>query len=254
MSRYFPDTGALVGLTFLHDLWRDEAERLFATDNTLYTSRTVLYEYCNSTRENSPETADVDWEAEDGVFGDKLARVRVAQMNLGLKYQSYDNDDLSIGKLVDDFVSEMGIDRNVFPPELIDERIRPNIREFIEDELGDRQVTKALARQTMDALCDTIQTEARKARAEIRERVIEYPEEKFGRDEFMPLLTFVDGHGDQRILSEVADLKEKNVLDTIVTADKSHMYGNRDRLNSVLGIRVVYIKDEFASHSIPSED
>ena len=254
MSRYLLDTGALVGLTFLHDLWHEESERLFATDNTLYTSRTVLYEYCNSTRENSLETADVDWESEDGVFGGKLAKVRVAQMNLDLKYRSYDDEDLSIENLVDDFVSETGIDRDVFPAELIDERIKPNIRAFVVHELGDRQLTRALARQTMDTLCDTIQTEARKTRTRIRERTRMYPEETFDRDEYMPLLTFVDGYGDQRILSEVADLKNKNVLDTIVTADKSHMDGNRERLKSVLGIRVVYIKDEFAKHSIPSED
>lgn len=254
MSSYLLDTGALVGLTFLHDLWRDESERLFATDNTLYITRTVLYEYCNSTRTSAPEDADVIWDAEDGVFGDKLSKVRVAQMNLDLKYQSHSDDELSVRKLVDDFVSEAGIDRDVFPAALINERIKPNIRAFVEDEIGDREVTRTFARKTMDALCDTIQAKAREKRAEIRERVRVYPNEKLDRDEFLPSLTFVNGRGDQLILSEVADLKRKNVLETIVTADKSHMYGNRDRLKAVLGIRIVYIKDEFADHSSPTEN
>jgi len=47
MTRYFLDTGPMLGVTFLHDLWRDESERLFDTDNTLYTCDAAIYEYCN---------------------------------------------------------------------------------------------------------------------------------------------------------------------------------------------------------------
>ena len=252
MARYFLDTGVLVGLTFLHDLWSDEAERLFATDNTLYTSRTVIYEYCNSTANNSPESAGIDWETEEGVFGDKLSKVRVAQMNLDLKYRGYDDDELTLETLVDDFVSETGINREIFPKELIEERIRPNIRAFLEDEIDGREITCDVARETMDVLCDTIQTQARNARETILERVTEYPESDLDRDKFLPILDFVDGYGDQLILSTVANLNEKNILEKIVTADKSHMYGNRDRLKAVLGIHVVFIKDEFADHSRPT--
>ena len=253
MARYFLDTGVLVGLTFLHDLWSDEAERLFATDNTLYTSRTVVYEYCNSTAANSPESAKVDWETEEGVFGDKLSKVRVAQMNLDLKYRGVDEEELTLDTLVDDFVSETGIDREVFPKELIEERIHPNIRAFLEKEIGGREITCDVARETMDVLCDTIQTQARDAREMILKRVTEYPESDLDQDKFLPVLEFVDGYGDKLILSTVANLNKKNILERIVTADKSHMYGNRDRLKAVLGIHVVFIKDEFANPSLPTD-
>lgn len=253
MARYFLDTGVLVGLSFLHDLWSDEAERLFANDNSLYISRTVIYEYCNSTANNSPESADVDWETEEGVFGDKLSKVRVAQMNLDLKYRGVDDEELTLDTLVDDFVSETGIDREVFPKELIEERIRPNIRAFLKDEIDNREITCEVARETMDALCDTIQTQARDARETILERVTEYPESDLNQEKFFSVLGFVDGYGDKLILSTVANLNEKNVLKKIVSADKSHMYGNRDRLKAVLGIHVVFVKDEFASPSLPTD-
>ena len=252
MARYFLDTGVLVGLSFLHDLWFDEAKRLFATDNSLYTSRTVIYEYCNSTANNSPENANVDWETEEGVFGDKLSKIRVAQMNLDLKYRGIDDEELTLDTLVDDFVAETGIDREVFPEKLIEERIRPNIRAFLEDETNGQEITCEVARETMDVLCDTIQTQARDAREMILERVTEYPESDLDQDKFLPVLEFVDGYGDKLILSTVGDLNEKNILKKIVSADKSHMYGNRDRLKAVLGIHVVFVKDEFADHSLPT--
>lgn len=253
MARYFLDTGVLVGLSFFHDLWSDEAESLFATDNSLYTSRTVIYEYCNSTANNSLDSTDVDWATEKGVFGDKLSKVRVAQMNLDLKYQGVADEELTLDTLVDDFVSETGIDREVFPKGLIEERIRPSIRVFLENEIDDQEITCEVARETIDALCDTIQTQARDARETIFERVTEYPESDLDQDRFLPALEFVDGYGDKLILSTVANLNKKNILEKIVSADKSHMYGNRDRLKATLGIHVVFIKDEFANPSLPTD-
>lgn len=70
MSTYLLDTGVIVGIIFPHDLWRDEGERLFVTDNTLRTSPTGVYEYCNSIDSNLLETTDLDWESEDEKFGE----------------------------------------------------------------------------------------------------------------------------------------------------------------------------------------
>jgi predicted nucleic acid-binding protein len=253
MARYFLDTGVLVGLTFLHDLWHDEATRLFTTDNSLYTSRTPVYEYCNSTKRNSIENSSVDWDTEEGVFGDKLSKVRVAQMNLDLKYRTYQDEDLDLKMLVDDFITETGIDREIFPERLIEQRIRPNIRSFLEELIDGEDLTCEIAREALDVLCDTIQNEARIARSRILERVTEYPEADVDFETYLPRLRFVDGTGDQRILSTVAHLVDQALLRKIVTADKSHMYGNRERLRSVCGIHVVYLKDEFANHRLPSE-
>lgn len=81
-------------MTFLHDLWRDELERLFDTDNTLYTSDAALYEYCNYDGSNDLETADIDLESEDGRFGQILSKVRLAQRSLDIKLQSYEADEI----------------------------------------------------------------------------------------------------------------------------------------------------------------
>lgn len=252
MSRYFLDTGVLVGVTFLHDLWHDEAERLFDTDNSLYLSRAVVYEYCNSTDSNTLEEADVDWHSEKGLFGDKLAKVRATQMNLDLRLRHYDDEELDLETLVDAFIEETGIEGQIYPQRLIDEYIRPNIREYLIDEVGDREITCAVAREAMDALCDTVQNEARGTREDIQERVTERPVQEYDREECRSRLDFVDGYVDKVVLCDAARLEDKGILNKVVTSDKSHIYGNHDRLEAVLGIRVLYIKDEFVDHSLPS--
>lgn len=253
MSRYFLDTGVLVGLTFLHDLWHDEAERLFATDNSLYTSQAVVYEYCNSTDSNLLEEADVDWHSEKGRFGDKLAKVRAAQMNLDLRLRNYDDEELDLETLVDAFIEETGIEDRIYPPRLIDEYIRPNITAFLKQEVDDREITCALAREAMDALCDTVQEKAHDARDNIRDRVTEAPEREDDGGACRRRLDFVDGYVDKVVLCDAGHLQDKNILDKVVTSDKSHMYGNREQIEAVLGIRVLYIKDAFADHPLPTD-
>lgn len=70
MVRYFLDTGVVIGFTFLHDLWRTEADRVFDSGNPLIIDDGVLFEYCNYTSNNSFESADLDWESEDGRWTD----------------------------------------------------------------------------------------------------------------------------------------------------------------------------------------
>jgi hypothetical protein len=82
----------------------DEARRLFATENSLYISRPVLYEYCNSTDDNLLTNTEVDWDSEEGLFGAKLSNVRAAQVNLDLKLQSSNDEELDIESLVEDFI------------------------------------------------------------------------------------------------------------------------------------------------------
>lgn len=252
MSRYFLDTGVLVGLTFLHDLWHDDADRLFDTDNSLYISRAVLYEYCNSTESNLLEESDIDWHSEKGLFGDKIAKVRAAQMNLDLRLRNYDDEELDLETLVDAFIEEAGIKGRIYPPRLIDEYIRPNLRGYLEEEINDREVTSAVAREAMDALCDTVQSKARDARAKIRERVTETPEREDDA-EIMHRLHFVDGYVDRVVLCDASYMEDNNRLDKIITSDKSHLYGNREQIRAILGVRVLYIKDEFSDHAIPTD-
>lgn len=254
MTRYFLDTGVLVGLTFLHDLWRDDAERIFDTDNGLSTSRAVVYEYCNSTRSNKLEDAVVDWETEAGLYGAKRSKVRAAQMNLNIRFDSYDDEELDLDTLVDVFVEELDVEENVKPPELIEEYIRPNIRSFLVEEVDGEEITKSVARKALDALCDTILEEAEGKRDMIRNRITEGPSSEWGKDERNRRLGFVDGYVDKVILSDAEYQRDLSLVEKVITSDKSHLYGNRERIKAVLGLPVVYIKDEYADHELPTGD
>lgn len=253
MARYFLDTGALLGITFLHDLWRGETEHLFETDNTLYTSRAVVYEYCNNDDSNSLETADVDWETEEGRFGEKFSKVRAAQVNLDLKLRTYDDDELDLETLVDEFITETGIEDEVYPQSKIDEYIRPNIRAFLVDEIGDREITCELAREAMDALCDTIQDEARETRDDLQRRLKRGPERQSEWEATRRRLEFVDGYVDRVILCDAGHLNEKGILDRVITTDRTDIYENRKRIDTVLGLTILFIKDEFADANIPKQ-
>ncbi|MFC7226790.1 hypothetical protein N0B31_05190 [Salinirubellus salinus] len=254
MTRYFLDTAPLVGVTFLHDLWRDEAERLFETDNSLYTSRAVIYEYCNRTSNNSLESTEVSWGSCEGLFGEKFSNIRVTQTNLDIKLRSYGDEELDIETLVDEFVSVTGIEEEVYPQRLIRDIIRPNIREFLQREIGGQTVTQKVARRAIDVLCDTIMHDALETRDRLQNRVTWGPSNSWSEGERNRRLGFVNGYRDKMILCDAAHQRNRNLIEKLVTADKSHMYENRGRIDTVLGLPVVYIKDEFAEPDLPSGD
>lgn len=249
MARYFLDTGALLGITFLHDLWRSEAERLFETDNTLYTSRAVVYEYCNNDDSNSLETADVDWRTEEGRFGQKFSKVRAAQVNLDLKLRTHDDDELNLETLVNAFISETGIEDEVYPSSKIDEYIRPNVRAFLADEIDGGEITCEVARKAMDTLCDTIQTEARETRERLRRRLKQGLERQTEWESTQRRLEFIDGYMDRVILCDASYLQDEGILEKVITADRTDIYESRKRIDTVLGLTILFIKDEFADHS-----
>ncbi|GGL67100.1 hypothetical protein [Halocalculus aciditolerans] len=248
MARYFLDNGLLIGLTFLHDAWRDEAERLFDTENALFVNEAVIYDYCNRTRENSLEEADVDWDTEEGVFGKKLSPIRAAQFNLDLKMESLTDEELDLETLVDSFLEESQVKKKT-DEDLIEEYIRPRIRGFLEEEIDGRPITTEVAAEVMETLCDTIQTQAREKREVIRTRVRDKDVKEEQWQQYTDPLGFVDGYVDTVILSSVAWLSDRNFLQRIVTSDASDMYNDRDRIRASVGINVVFIKDEFANPS-----
>ncbi|AWB28475.1 hypothetical protein [Halococcoides cellulosivorans] len=251
MARYFLDTGVLVGLTFLHDLWHDDAERLYDTDNGLYTSRAVVYEYCNNSNSSRLEDTVVDWDTDAGLFGAILAKVRAAQMNLNLRMDGYEDYELDIETLVEAFLEETDVMGSIKPERLIEEHIKTNIRNELEDTLADEEVTTASARRALDSLCDTVIYEAHETKQKLQNRVTQGPSGSLGKFERRQRLGFVDGYMDKVILSDAAHQNDRNLVNKVVTADKSDMYGHRERINAELGIRVVYIKDDFADPCWP---
>ncbi|WP_135665691.1 hypothetical protein [Halorhabdus rudnickae] len=254
MARYFLDTGVLVGLTFLHDLWHDDAERLYDTDNGLYTSRAVVYEYCNNSNSSRLEDTVVDWDTDAGLFGATLAKVRAAQMNLNFRMDGYDEDELDIETLVEAFLEETDVMGSIKPERLIEEHIEPNIRNELEDTLADEEVTPASGRRALDSLCDTVINKAHETRQELQNRVTQGPSGSLSKSERRQRLGFVDGYMDKVILSDAAHQSDRNLVNTVVTADKSDMYGHHERISAELGIQVVYIKDEFADPSWPVDE
>ncbi|ELZ32867.1 hypothetical protein [Halorubrum tebenquichense] len=254
MARYFLDTGVLVGLTFLHDLWHDDAERLYDTDNGLYTSRAVVYEYCNNSNSSKLEDTVVDWDTDDGLFGATLAKVRAAQMNLNLRIDGYDDDELDIETLVEAFLEETDVMSSIKPQRLIEEHIEPNIRNELENTLTGEEVTRESGRRTLDSLCDTVINEAHETRQDLQNRLTQGPSGALSKSERRQRLGFVDGYMDKVILSDAAYQNDRNIVSKVVTADKSDMYGYHERISAELGIQVIYIKDELADPSWPTDE
>lgn len=245
MARYFLDTNVLEGLTFLHDAWRDEAERLFDTRNSLFIGDGVLYEYCNKKDEKLEDT-DLDWDTEAGRFGVKLSEVRLALYSLDAKLHSYESDELDLGVLVDEFLEATGVADGT-DPALIDEYIRPRIRRFLEEETDGREIDPEVASEAITRLCYTVQDQARAKRKEIKTRVTLKEIDKPTRMKRFDNLDYISGFIDTYMLGGVAHLAKQNFLHKIVSSDNSHIYSNRDRLRSDHGIAVVFIKDEFAT-------
>lgn len=244
MARYFLDTNVLEGLTFLHDAWRDEAERLFDTRNSLFIGDGVLFEYCNEEDEKIAHT-DLDWDTEAGRFGVKLSEVRLGLFSLEGRLYSYDDDELDLEVLVEEFLKATGVTDGT-DPALINEYIRPRIRTFLKEEIDGREITSEVATEIITSLCYTIQDHAREQREEIQKRVTVKQIDDLTRREYFDELSYIRGFIDTYILSGVAHLTKQNFLHKIVSSDNSHMYSKRDQLRADYGIVVVFIKDEFA--------
>ena len=246
MARYFLDTGVLVGLTFLHDGWRTEAERVFDSENTLYVNCIVIFEYCNRETGKSREETSVNWESNNGVFGRILSKARLAQWNVETRLESLSGDDLYLDNLVEVFLEEAGVYDGENDEELIEEYIRPRIREFLLEIIDARPVTRSVAMEAMMALCSEVVDGAHNKRDQIRDRVRERNVEPDKRDGYVDQLDYIHGRDDTDILASVAHLEDANVLKKIISTDNSHMYSNRRRIKADLGVTVLYIKDELA--------
>ncbi|GAB3690072.1 hypothetical protein GCM10028857_26150 [Salinarchaeum chitinilyticum] len=252
MARYFLDTGVVIGYTFLHDMWHSESEEVFDSDNSLYVNEAVIFEYCNSTDNNYLESTDVDWETEEGRFGDIIAMAEAAQIPFDLKIDSYDDSELDIETLVEDVISTMQIDDEV-DPEMIEEYIRPTLRDFISDELGDRELTLPIARQIGEVLFDTIIDGGRRKREEIRERVTECSVSQDQREKYFSEIDgFINGYIDTVIISEVGHLEDTGFVSTIISSDKNHMYSNKEKIKAITGAEINYLKDTVAHHDYPT--
>jgi hypothetical protein len=172
-------------------------------------------------------------------------------MNLNLWLDGCDEEELNTERLIDAFLEETEVERKIRPPELIERHIRPNVRAFLEEEFGDEEISRVTSRKALDGLCDTVIDRAEQTRERIRSRIMWGPSGDRNEEERNRRLGFVDGYVDRVILCDAEHQRDLDLVEKMVTSDKSHMYQNRERIQAVLGVPVVYIKDEFANHRLP---
>lgn len=252
MARYFLDTGVVIGYTFLHDLWYTEAKRIFDSKNSLYIDEAVLFEYCNAPGGVDVDEADIDWESENGNFGSIVDHVDGVKTVLDMKMWSYSDDDIDVETLVDDFIDVAEIEEDIEEKHVL-EYIRPRLREFIEDELGEREMTVPIAREILDRLDDTIRQGARDKRSEIRDRVTLYQVRKDDRLPFQERVEhFIDDPIDPIIIGDAGYMRDRKILERLITSDLKHLYSNKNRIKTELKLRVLYIKDEVAEAKLPT--
>jgi len=251
MGRYLLDTGVVIGYTFLHDLWYTEAKRIFDTDNSLYIDHAVLFEYCNATGGDDVDEVDVDWESEDGRFGDIIDHVDGVKTVLDMKMWSYNDDEVDVETLVEDFIDVADIEADI-EEEQIKEYIRPTLREFIEDELNGREMTVSIAREILDRLDDTIRQGAREKKSKICDRVTLY---RVSKDDRMPYQNrvehFIHDPIDPIIIGDLGYMKDHDILERLITSDLNHLYGNKDRIETKVRATVMYIKDAVSTFRLP---
>ena len=261
MSRYFLDTGVLVGATFLHDAWYQEGRRVINSGNTFYVNQSVKFEYCNSTDDNSLEDTDVDWDTDKGKFGEKLNSIRPAQTTLNLKLDNISEDELSVERLVDEFLlashiyqkmdDEFVVNGEKVDPEKVEKYIRPTILRFFNTLIGDQELTRPVARKAIDRLFDEVLDGAHRKREKLRKELGEISIQNNRREQYRDDFDFVNGYIDTTILCELQCLSNDNIVNKLVTTDKSHLYGNKNRIDD---ITILYVKDMMADPSLSSKE
>lgn len=233
--RYFLDTNCLLGLTFAQDVWNPDAKRLFAADDSLYTGETVLYEYCNRTDSNSRSGASIDWQSEDGVYGRIRADLRMAKLLTDQRLQTYREGELTPGLVAEEFIEQFDIQ----------DEAKHRIERYFESKL-DEPVARRDARDAVRNVCDTILERSRKVKDRLEARLHLTPVRDSSYPRLRNQISRYIHESDAKVLCDAYYLQEQGVLERVVTADKG-IYENRERLRSILGVRVLFLKDTFAN-------
>jgi len=247
MSRYFVDTNVLVGYTFLHNRWQDHTSRLMATNNTLYTGETTKYEYCVK-RHPGPQNGErLDWSKEDGVVGTVKRNLRKFKRLTVLELQSKEESELDPETVSEVFIQEFDVE----------EQVQHKVEKYFEKEL-DQDCTLSDVKDALNKLINRINTTSLDRKDEIRRRLKVRPRQP-GKDyssDIDQLTHLIEGERDKycadaHVLCDAMDLKDRRVLNKIVSGDKGDMYLNRGEIDAITGLSVVYLKDEFADKPSP---
>jgi hypothetical protein len=250
MASYYLDTNVLVGYTFLHNRWQDHTRRLMASENTLYAGDTVFYEYCVNVGHGPRDGELLDWSREDGVVGKEKRKLRKRKRFTYLELKTKDEDGLD-----PDTVSEVFIEKFE-----VEDQIKHKVENYFEKEL-DQDCTLDDVEDSLNKLINRINSTAIDRKDEIQKRV-KIRRRRDDKDYSTPcsqMRRIIDGNEDEycpdaEVLADAMDLKDRFLTDTVVTSDKGDMISNRDKLEPITRLNLVYLKNKFANEDPEIDD
>lgn len=245
MSRYCVDTNVLLGFTFLQNRWREHTERLLNSGNSLYVSDKVLFEYCTNRDKLKQSDATISWEKSAGKVGDEKWRIQQDVRQSVLEVDTLEEDEITPERVASTLIDEHDVEPQVqdriktyFVQKLSADPTRDEAKDALRD-LRDRIVDKANDRK------DTLSEEITFSRV--------------GNDPCPDIAEQVarqitnghqDDHPDADVVADAHELKDRSVASKLVTGDKGDIYTNREEINNITGLGVLYLKDEFAETSL----
>lgn len=263
--RYYLDTNCLVGYTFFQDWWHSDANRLFDSDNELYIGDTVLFEYCNRPVTDDEiefewDQSELSWNVDKGTFKSKMAELRDSRFLF--EDAILDCEDLDLETAVELFADAY--------------HIKPSsesaIRRYFEEKLDqlDLGVTVESVRKIQKLLVEDLQNLAWERKDKLRKRVELGPERgDIPESRVATLERTLSDDMDIEVVCDASYMCDDGLLQRIVTGDKGNalrdedgdvvryedgtpvsgkvgIYNSREVINNVTGLRVLYLKDEFA--------
>jgi len=243
MASYYVDTNVLVGYTFLHNRWQDHTRRLMAAENTLYAGDTVLYEYCINVGHGPRNGEPLNWSKEDGVVGKEKRKLRKRKRFTYLELKTEDKEALD-----PDTVSKVFIEK--FD---VEDQIKHKVENYFQREL-DQDCTLDDVEDSLNKITNRVNSTAIDRKEEIQKRIKIRPR-RDSKDYSTPcsqMSRIIDGDEDEycpdaEVLVDAMDLKDRFLIDTVVTSDKGDIISNRDELEPITRLNLIYLKNKFAN-------
>jgi hypothetical protein len=260
MTRYFVDTNVLIGLTFSHDRWAVEAERILDGHNTLFTSEFVIYEYCSRPQRaprvvSDPDRLQVDPDDTGGVFGTVLEDFQenvednIPMYNREIDLQRYDG--LSFERILEIFFDNIEIRSQA----------KPHFVRHFQNYFSSREVTPRNAKRCVEDLRDRVLYDAKERKNALMDAVhvmsSTYDEQDRARslvDEHIGIRESRIPPVDSQWLLDAIGLAERGVLHRVVTGDKKDVVRYQQQLTSLFDVSILYILDEFHARSQVGQD
>lgn len=243
MASYYLDTNVLVGYSFLHNRWQDHTRRLMATDNTLFAGGTVLYEYCVNTSYERRNGEPLDWSKEDGVIGKEKRKLRKRKRFTYLELRTCDESELNPETVSKVFIEKFQVE----------DQIQHKVKDYFEKEL-EESCTLDDIEEILNKLINRINSTCIDRKDELKER-IKIRQRRSGKDYSTPcdqLSRIINGDEeeycpDAEVLVDAMDIKDRFLASTVVTGDKEDMISNRDKIEPITRLNLVYLKNKFAN-------